>query len=189
MKYYIFFLKLFLIFYLEFFYQTIIKSNDSYKHNNKHENSNKLDYNILNDNNELIKIGYYCHAIKFGGIARSISLLINYLSKEKYFEQYLITDTIKLKKEYTLPTTIKRISLSEQNITLFEVIKFKKIDILIYNFFNVDQIEALNKLNEVKTIYYDHSSFLFWIYKDYLELNNVKSLLRGICTTENIVFI
>ena len=56
--------------------------------------------------------------------------------------------------------------MSEKNKTLFDVIESEKIDILIYNFMDKDVIERLNRLNNLKIIYYDHSIFLAWIYEN-----------------------
>ena len=38
------------------------------------------------------------------------------------------------------------------------------IDILIYNFYDIKEIQKLNKLKTTKIIYYDHSSFVYWLY-------------------------
>lgn len=157
--------KIFLIIYLIIINIYILKGKYFINKNDISIKFDRFEKNNLNHNNS-IKVAYYCHANKFGGIARAIALLINYLSKEKYFEHYLITNSIKLDGEYYLPPTTKRISLFERNITLIEAIKYEKVDILIYNFFNIKQIEQLNKLTDIKIIYYDHSSFLFWIYRD-----------------------
>ena len=130
----------------------------------KNQYNNFKDNNII-EKNKNIKVAYYLTSIKFGGIARTITLLINYLSKINIFEHYLIIKSKKLKGEYIIPKKTKRISLFEKNITLFDVLEQEKIDILIYNFFNNDEIEKLNALNSTQVIYYNHSSFLLWIYK------------------------
>jgi len=104
-----------------------------------------------------------------------MSLLINYLSKENYFKQYLINDVGKLddiKYEYALPNTTKRIILSREKVTLFDVLESEKIDILIYNLMNKSEIEKLNKLKNIRIIYYIHSSFLASIY---MHINNFKN--------------
>ena len=109
-----------------------------------------------------IKVAYYTGSMRYGGIERVFSVLINYLSKEKYFIFYLITYTGKLKGEYPV-SNAKRISLHERNISLYKALEIEKIDILIYNYEN-KEVEKLNKLNKTKVIFYNHSSFLFWIY-------------------------
>ena len=130
--------------------------------NNKEQSFKDINYNIKKGS---IKVGYFCESIKYGGVERVILLLLNYLSKEKYFSHYLITKKAILQDEYPIPNNIKRISLAEQNITLFDVIEEEHIDILIYNFYENSEIEKLNKLNNIKVIYYNHSSFLLWIYQ------------------------
>ena len=110
-----------------------------------------------------IKVAYYSASMRYGGIERVFSILINYLSKEKFFIFYLITKTGKLKGEYPI-SNAKRISLYESNISLYKALEKEKIDILIYNYEN-KEVEKLNKLNKTKVIFYNHSSFLFWIYR------------------------
>ena len=127
-----------------------------------------------NLDSNLIKIAYYCDSLKYGGVERVISLLINYLSKEKIFSQYLITNQKIFNGEYYIPNTTKRISLSGKKTSLFEVIYKKHIDILIYNFYNKREIEKLNSLKRTKIIYYNHSSFLYWIY---LKIYNFKDTI------------
>ena len=127
--------------------------------------SNDLDIN-------LIKVAFYCNSIKYGGVERVISLLINLLSKVKILNLYLITKQKILEGEYSVPTSIKRISLLEKKITLFNMIEKEKINILVYNFYNKKDIKRLNNLANTKIIYYDHSSFLYWIYSYAPTFNN-----------------
>ena len=115
----------------------------------------------------IIKVAYYSWQMKNGGIERVFSILINFLSKEKYFSIYLITKIYKKIGEYKVPNNIKRISLKEQKIDLFEALEKEKIDILIYNYED-RLVEKLSKLNKTKVIFYNHSSFLFWIYQRHL---------------------
>ena len=112
----------------------------------------------------MIKVAFYCDKIKYGGVERVSSLLINYLSNERNFSFYLITNKGLLEGEYIIPKNIKRIFLYGNKWNLIRAIKIHHIDILVYNFYDVKEIEKLNKLKETKVIYYDHSSFLFWIY-------------------------
>jgi glycosyltransferase involved in cell wall biosynthesis len=113
-----------------------------------------------------IKVAFYCNFFKNGGIQRVISLLINNISKEKKFAFYLITKYGKLEGEYSLPKNTKRIILSKNNISLSEAVRINHIDILIYNFYHKPTIKELNKIKSTKIIYYDHSSFFYWIYKN-----------------------
>ena len=45
-----------------------------------------------------------------------------------------------------------------------ELIKKKKIDILLYQLYFYKQISELNKINHLKIILINHSCFLHWIY-------------------------
>ena len=112
----------------------------------------------------MIKVAYYCNSIKYGGVERVISIIINHISKEKIFSQYLITKSDILEGEYFIPENIKRISMINRSNSLFYLIRKKNIDILIYNFYEIREIKKLNKIETTKIIYYDHSSFLYWIY-------------------------
>ena len=94
-------------------------------------------------------------------------ILINYLSIERNFSFYLITNQGILEGEYNIPKNIKRVFLYNYKRNLFRVLKKQHIDILIYNFYDTKEIEKLNKLKNTKVIYYDHSSFLYWIYNQY----------------------
>ena len=124
-------------------------------------------YAKLDKLNNIIKVGFYCDRIKYGGIGRVSSLLINYLSIESNFSLYLITNQGLLEGEYIIPKNVTRIFLYNNKKNLIRVIKQQQIDILIYNFYDVKEIKKLNKLKNTKVIYYDHSSFLYWIYNQY----------------------
>ena len=114
----------------------------------------------------IIKIAYYCNSLKNGGVERVMSLLANYLSQEKRFAHYIITIKGKSEGEYRLNQNIKRISLYDENITLIEAINSNYVDILIYNFYDIPEMNELNKLKRTKVICYDHSSYFFWIYQN-----------------------
>ena len=133
--------------------------------------------NISDINVDIIKIGYYCHSIKYGGIERVIALLINYLSKEKIFVHYLISESGILKDEYSIPNSTRRINLNYPRRSVFDAIEENHIDILIYNFYNRFEIQKLNKLNKTKIIYYNHSTFFYWIY---LHVYNFKNSIYRI---------
>jgi len=120
----------------------------------------------------LIKVAFYCNSLKYGGVHRVISLLVNLLSKEKTFQFYLITRENKSNREYYVPKKSQRISLSEKRKSLIEIIKSNRIDILVYNFYYKSQISRLNKLNITKIICYDHSSYFYWIYNNVFSFNN-----------------
>jgi len=123
-------------------------------------------YNENIINTDLIKIAYYCISFQNSGVERVMSLLINYLSREKKFNHYLITIKVKSRGEYLINENVKRISLLQENISLIEAINLNHIDILIYNFYRRPEINELNKLKQTKIIYYDHSSYFFWLYRN-----------------------
>ena len=112
-----------------------------------------------------IKIGFYSHSIRYGGVERVIALLINLLSKIKYFDIYLITDDRKSEEEYKIPNNTKRIFLSGKEEKVFDIIQKEHLDIIIYNFYNKSIIKKLNSLNTTKAIIYNHSSFLYWVFR------------------------
>ena len=129
--------------------------------------------NIINLNSSNhINIGYYCRCIKYGGIERVMAQLINYLSNENKFINYLLTIQGILTDEYSIPNKTIRISLQNQNISIFEAIEKYHIDILIYNFYVKKDIEKLNKLNNTKVIFYDHSSYFCWLYLNVHNITN-----------------
>ena len=117
-------------------------------------------------------MAFFCNSLRYGGVHRVISLLVNMLSKEEFFKFYLITKFNKCDGEYNVPKNTIRISLLEKRISLIELIKSNQIDILVYNFYNKSQINELNKLNITKILYYDHSSYFYWIYLNILNFNN-----------------
>ena len=91
---------------------------------------------------------------------------MNYINKYKLIESYLFTQ-IKLDNEYKIPNNIFRSIIKFGLLKyLIKEIKKNKIDILIYQFYNYDYINILNKLTFFKTIFYNHSCFLYWIYLD-----------------------
>ena len=153
--------------------QIIIKPNI-----NKQQNFSPINENYIktNDINLLfpylikskIKVGIYLVSIKNGGIERLTSLLINYLSKITFLELYLFTQ-IKEKNEYKIPENISR-TITKYNINNLIREAKKKIDILIYNLYHYEEINILNNIKEFKTIFYNHSCFLFWIYAHSFDL-------------------
>ena len=143
-----------------------------------------------------LKIGYYSHSIRYGGVERVIALLINLISKEKYFNIYLITDNKKSDGEYKIPNFINRICLSDKKKNIFDVINEEKLDIIIYNFYSLSAIKQLNSLNKTKPIFYNHSSFLYWIFKKkfnfnetiYLAYKNIKYVISLIPFENDYLF-
>ena len=118
-----------------------------------------------------IKIGTFTIGLKNGGRARITSLLLNYLNKINIFDIYLLTLKVKEIDEYIInQKNIKRILIKIYNIeNLIKEIKRKKINILIYQLSNRKEISFLNKIKNIKIIFYLHQSLFYWIYSNYLE--------------------
>ena len=112
-----------------------------------------------------IKVAFYNNCLRYGGIERVTSILLNYFSKEKFFTFYLITISGVLDGEYSIPKNIERISLQNHTDKLIRIIYKKKLDILIYNLDGSNEIKKLNKLRKTKVIYCIHSSFFYRIYE------------------------
>ena len=129
---------------------------------NKVKNHSSSNYNVHSIYK--IRVAFYCTSLKYGGVERVASILLNYLSKKKYFILYLISYKPILNDEYPLSDNIIRISLLNHKRNLFKQIKKEKIDILIYNFYDIKEIKRLNKLKKIKVIYYNHSSYFFWLF-------------------------
>lgn len=152
-------------------------------------NINESYYNIqkslnLNFNNNLfnkIRIGIYAYCIKNGGRARITSILINYLNKIKLFKIFLYTKEPKEKNEYKLPNNIKRRVVTNN---IINIIKKYKIEVFIYQLSDYDEINELNNQNETKVIYYLHSSFFYWIYRDY---SNFKALYKSYTNSKYVI--
>ena len=52
----------------------------------------------------------------------------------------------------------------KQRYLIIKILNRKKIDILIYHLYSLTEIKSLNKLKNIKTIFYNNSCFLIWIY-------------------------
>ena len=93
-----------------------------------------------------------------------MAIIINLLSEEKMFIHYLITRRGILNDEYTIPNNTRRINLNNTITNIFQIVRKYHIDVLIYNFYNRKEIVKLNKLKKTKIIFYNHSSYFYWIY-------------------------
>jgi len=172
-----------------------INENETFINNNEFEQKKKLKKELLIKNliksifivlliiililskfnrskNDKIKVAFYNNCIRYGGIERVTAILLNYFSKEQNFTFYLITISGILEEEYSIPSNVNRISLSEQNTNIYRVIKTENIDILVYNFDDPKEIKKLNKLNSIKIIYCTHSVFLYRIYQHYYRIED-----------------
>ena len=132
---------------------------------------NDINIHFNNNINSKINIGVHCYSLKNGGRARLTTLLLNYLYKVKIFKLYLFTEKYKEENEYKIPEDIKRIIINEKT-NLIKEIKKHRINIVIYQLSNVDEIKELNKLKSINVIYYLHSCFFYWLY-----LNDFSSLI------------
>ena len=123
-------------------------------------------------NSDKINVAFYNYCIRYGGIERVTAILLNYFYKEDNFNFYLITVSGILEGEYSIPSNIKRICLSEQKTNIYRAIRMEKIDILINNYDDPNEIIKLNKLNSIKVIHCTHSVFLYRIYQHYYHIEN-----------------
>ena len=160
--------------------QTIIKHKEFLKKENLELNNNyiktKNDLNLsFNDKlNKKIRIGIYTIGLSGAGLQRSTSLMVNNLYQIKLFDIILFTVNKQEENEYIIPKDIKRIIIQHYNLdTLIKEASKRMIDILIYQFPVYEQIERLNKLKNIKVIFYLHQSFLYWIYYNYFLFINL----------------
>ena len=129
-----------------------------------------LSYTLINK----IKIGTFTYYLENGGRSRITSFLFNYLSKVTIFKLYLFTIKKRDDSEYYLEKNIKRILLND--FTINNIIKYiikKQINIYIYQYSDSNEIKELNKLKNVKIIFYQHQSIFYWIYYNYTTFKNL----------------
>ena len=143
--------KTIILFYLFILYININFYYKNFKPDNFYENSLK----------KKIKIGLVTNSIKNGGAERSASLICYFFNKVKIFKLFLFTFQKKEKNEFSIDRNIQRIIIKNN---LIEVIKLKKIDILLYQTYNYRKIIELNKIKNLKTIIINRSCYLHWIY-------------------------
>lgn len=139
-----------------------------------------------------IRIAIYAYCIKNGGRARMTTILINYFYKIKIFNIYLFTRANKEENEYKIPENIKR-DFVKKNI--IKIIKRNKIDVLIYQLNYYEEIRILNKLRNIKIIFYQHSSFFYELYSNftsfislYKEYRNCKYIVSIINIENDYLF-
>ena len=142
--------------------------NDSELYNNYLKIQYDLNLTFPNKIKHKIKIAIYYTSIKNGGIERLNSLLLNYINRVKIFKIYLLTKHYKEESEYSIPIDTKRVILNPKiKNNLIKILNHEKIDILIYHFYNDIEMKVLNNLKTTKTIFYNHSCFLIWIYANF----------------------
>ena len=123
--------------------------------------------NYSYNNNKTIKLGINTIGIKGGGRARITAIFLNYLYKQKLFKLYLFSICNKIKDEYPIPKDIKRIKILNNNPDyLISKIKENDIEIFIYQLSYPNEIRKLNKLKDIKVIFYIHSSIFYFIYSN-----------------------
>lgn len=123
-----------------------------------------------------IRVGVYSYYLRNGGRARITSLLLNYLYKINIFNLYLFTRDLGFDKEaeYFIENNIVRISIKNSTIEkLIKEIRKKKLDILIFQNSNSKDIRMLSNLTDIKTIFYQHQSFFYWLYNNYTYFKNI----------------
>ena len=158
---------------------------------------NKKKFINLNNykNNTKIKIGIYCHSLSNGGVERNTAILLNYLSKIEQFELYIF-NKIKTKNEYKLSEKVKRFIISYEKRILKRYLLKKEINIFIYQLYDEPIIKMLKSIKNLKIIFYIHSCFLYWIYKNnkiifkkvYNEYKNSKYVISLIPFENDYIF-
>jgi glycosyltransferase involved in cell wall biosynthesis len=142
-----------------------------------------------------IKIALHYYSLKNGGAQRVSALLTNYLSKKKIFALFLFLNK-KEKNEYEIPINVKKIYLPLGTSYLKKELIKNRIDIIIYQHYNVDEIRFLNNLKYIKAIMIIHCSFLTWFYlgkysfikKLYKEYKNSKYIVSLIPFENDFLF-
>ena len=163
--------SLFIIIILVIYYRTTPNYNIKYINNILIPKYLNLGYNDKIKNK--IRIAIYTGTLHGGGRAKITTILINYLINIEIFDVYLFTNEKKKSNEYKISNSTKRIIIKNN---LFEIIEKVKINILIYELKNVSEINKLNNLENIKVIYYHHSSILGYIYnKNYSYLKIYKA--------------
>ena len=123
----------------------------------------KFNLSFSNNIKQKIRIGIFCFGIKNGGVERLVTLLINYLYKVKIFKLHLLTLN-KESNEYQIQDSVTRVIVKNNTKNLIKNINKNKIEILIYNLYNYEEMKILNNLKEFKVIFYNHSCLFFWFY-------------------------
>ena len=171
------------IFFSILYYQILLKKYNINLFNEFFKFKIKFDLPLNYKLEKKLKIGIYSFCIKNGGRARITALLVNYFEKVKFFNIFLLTRKAIQENEYFIPQNIQRIII---NNNLFKIIIKKKIDILIYNLSNDYEINLLNNLKNLKTIFYIHSSIFNRIYSNF---SSFKKLYQCYSNSEYIISI
>ena len=159
--------------------------------------NNKSLKNIINSSynkkiKNKIRIAIYGYCIINGGRARVTSLLASYFYKVPIFKIFLFTVLKREAGEYIIPNDIKRFVIKNN---LIQTLKKNKIDIIIYELDNLQEIELLNNLKRIKVIFYHHSSNFDWLYSNFTNYKEIYRLFKNskyfisIIPFENKVFL
>ena len=133
--------------------------------------------NIKNSLKKKIRLALYAIAIKNGGRSRITSILANKLSFISIFDVFLFTQRKIEENEYNVPKQTKRI-ITHNN--LVKLIEKYKIDLLIYQMSDINEINKLNNLNNnIKVLFYPHTSFFYWIYFNFSYFKDLYKAYRN----------
>ena len=137
--------------------------------------------NFNNIKNNIIRIGIIAQSLKNGGCERQTSLILKYFNKINKFQLFLFTKKDKDENEYIIGKEIKRIILKDN---LINQLKNENIDILLYQFYDYNEIKNLFKIKKMNVIIINRSCFLHWIY-----YNNYKMFQTYYKTIKNATYI
>ena len=163
------------------FYQ--LKINSFQINNNYIKIENNLNMSFHTKISQKINIAIYGHSIQNGGRARITTFLIDYLNTIKIFNIFLFTQLRNQENEYRIPSNIKRMTIKNN---LIKILKKYKIDILIYELTNAQEIDILNRIDDLKVIFYIHSSIFYLIYSNY---SYFKSVYKSLTNSEYVISI
>lgn len=167
--YYLFYLNVNIIILKKYIIFNNIDINSNYQYFHK-----KYNFNFPNVLINKIRVGIYTYSLTNGGIQRISSLLINYLYKVSIFKLYLFSQKQKENNEYIIPNDIKRIIIVFPRFkNLIKKLKKNKIHILIFQFPNEYGISLLNKIKEIKILFFQHYSVFYWLYFNYTKFNAI----------------
>ncbi len=159
-----------------------LNSDYNYRYGNIYKYLN-LTFSNINKNKKKLNLAIYTLRMKDGGRARITSILIKYLNKINIINIFLFTNYSIEEDEYKIPNNIKRITIKNN---LIKIINKNKIDILIYELDNIEEIIKLNNFKNIKVIFYQHSSSFDWIYDNYTLF---KSIYKAFYSSEYVISI
>ena len=163
-----------IIFFLIINIRLFLKLNNNELNENYLKIQKDININFHNKISNKIRIGIYTYSLKNGGLQKLTSLILKYFLSTKIYNLYIFTKLEKETNEYKIPDYISRTVIKEPQLkNLIKQTIINGIDILIYNFYNSTEIKILNSITKLKTIFYIHQSFLYWIYFDYFSFKSL----------------